>query len=88
MAEVKDNEQKPEVQDSKQKQNVLTLDNVPYDVDSFTDYQKEIYNDIVNYLAQQQRLERWKQGQIHMLQVSLNGKSEEKVDAELKKNEK
>jgi hypothetical protein len=40
-------------------------------------------NDIKNYQAQQNRLERWKQGQIHMLQVSLNGKSEEKVEEEV-----
>ena len=83
MAEVKDNEQKPEVQDSEQKQNVLTLDEVPYDIDSFTDYQKEIVNDIKNYQAQQNRLERWKQGQVHVLRVSLNGQSEEKVDKEV-----
>ena len=83
MAEVKYNEQKPEVKDSEQKPNVLTLDEVPYDIDSFTDYQKEIVNDIKNYQAQQNRLERWKQGQVHVLRVSLNGQSEEKVEAEV-----
>ena len=83
MAKKKDNEQKPEVIDSKQKSPVLTLDEVEYDVSDFTDYQKDIYNDILNYLAQQNRLERWKQGQVHVLRVSLNGQSEEKVDEEV-----
>jgi len=83
MAKVKDNEQQPEVIDSEQKSPVLTLDEVEYDVSGFTDYQKDIYNDILNYLAQQQRLERWKQGQVHMLRVSLNGEVEESVDAEV-----
>ena len=83
MAKVKDNEQQPEVIDSEQKSPVLTLDEVEYDVSGFTDYQKDIYNDILNYLAQQQRLERWKQGQVHMLRVSLNGEVEENVDAEV-----
>ena len=83
MAKVKDNEQQPEVIDSEQKSPVLTLDEVEYDVSDFTDYQKDIYNDILNYLAQQQRLERWKQGQVHMLRVSLNGEVEEGVDKEV-----
>ena len=83
MAKVKDNEQQPEVIDSEQKSPVLTLDEVEYDVSDFTDYQKDIYNDILNYLAQQQRFERWKQGQVHMLRVSLNGEVEENVDAEV-----
>ena len=83
MAKVKDNEQQPEVIDSEQKSPVLTLDEVEYDVSDFTDYQKDIYNDILNYLAQQQRLERWKQGQVHMLRVSLNGEVEENVDKEV-----
>ena len=83
MAKVKDNEQQPEVIDSEQKSPVLTLDEVEYDVSDFTDYQKDIYNDILNYLAQQQRLERWKQGQVHMLRVSLNGEVEENMDAEV-----
>ena len=83
MAKVKDNEQQPEVIDSEQKSPVLTLDEVEYDVSGFTDYQKDIYNDILNYLAQQQRLERWKQGQVHMLRVSLNGEVEENVDKEV-----
>ena len=83
MAKVKDNEQQPEVIDSEQKSPVLTLDEVEYDVSGFTDYQKDIYNDILNYLAQQQRLERWKQGQVHVLRASLNGQSEEKVEAEV-----
>ena len=83
MAKVKDNEQQPEVIDSEQKSDVLTLDEVEYDVSGFTDYQKDIYNDILNYLAQQQRLERWKQGQVHMLRVSLNGEVEESVDKEV-----
>ena len=83
MAKVKDNEQQPEVIDSEQKSPVLTLDEVEYDVSGFTDYQKDIYNDILNYLAQQQRLERWKQGQVHMLRVSLNGEVEENMDAEV-----
>ena len=83
MAKVKDNEQQPEVIDSEQKSPVLTLDEVEYDVSGFTDYQKDIYNDILNYLSQQQRLERWKQGQVHMLRVSLNGEVEESVDAEV-----
>ena len=82
MAKVKNNEQKPEVQDSKQNPNVMTMDDVEYDIDSFTDYQNEIWKDIINYLAQQQRLERWKQGQIHMPRISLNDESEEK-EAEL-----
>ena len=83
MAKVKDNEQQPEVIDSEQKSPVLTLDEVEYDVSDFTDYQKDIYNDIPNYLAQQNRLERWKQGQVHMLRVSLNGEVEENMDAEV-----
>ena len=83
MAKVKDNEQQPEVIDSEQKSPVLTLDEVEYDVSDFTDYQKDIYNDILNYLAQQQRLERWKQGQVHMLRVSLNGEVEENVEEEV-----
>ena len=83
MAKVKDNEQQPEVIDSEQKSPVLTLDEVEYDVSDFTDYQKDIYNDILNYLAQQNRLERWKQGQVHMLRVSLNGEVEENMDAEV-----
>ena len=83
MAKVKDNEQQPEVIDSEQKSPVLTLDEVEYDVSDFTDYQKDIYNDILNYLSQQQRLERWKQGQVHMLRVSLNGEVEENVDKEV-----
>ena len=83
MAKVKDNEQQPEVIDSEQKSPVLTLDEVEYDVSGFTDYQKDIYNDILNYLSQQQRLERWKQGQVHMLRVSLNGEVEENVEEEV-----
>ena len=83
MAKVKDNEQKPEVIDSEQKSDVLTLDDVPYDIADMTDVQKEIVNDIKNYQAQQNRLERWKQGQVHVLRVSLNGQSEEKVEAEV-----
>jgi len=82
MAKVKDNEQKPEVQDIEHKSDVVTLDDVPYDVDSFTDYQKDIYNDIINYLAQQQRLERWKRGQVYMLRESLNDKHEVAEEAE------
>ena len=83
MAEVKDNEQKPEVIDSEQKSPVLTLDEVEYDIADMTDVQKEIVNDIKNYQAQQNRLERWKQGQVHVLRASLNGQSEEKVEAEV-----
>ena len=83
MAKDKDNEQKPEVIDSEQKSDVLTLDDVPYDIADMTDVQKEIVNDIKNYQAQQNRLERWKQGQVYILRVSLNGKSEEKVEAEV-----
>ena len=83
MAKVKDNEQQPEVIDSEQKSDVLTLDDVPYDIEDMTAYQKEIVNDIKNYQAQQNRLERWKQGQVHVLRVSLNGQSEEKVDEEV-----
>ena len=83
MAKVKDNEQQPEVIDSEQKSPVLTLDDVPYDIEDMTDYQKEIVNDIKNYQAQQNRLERWKQGQVHVLRASLNGQSEEKVEAEV-----
>ena len=83
MAKVKDNEQQPEVIDSEQKSPVLTLDEVEYDVSGFTDYQKDIYNDILNYLSQQQRLERWKQGQVHMLRLSLNGEVEENVEEEV-----
>ena len=83
MAKVKDNEQQPEVIDSEQKSDVLTLDEVEYDIADMTDVQKEIVNDIKNYQAQQNRLERWKQGQIYMIRVSLNGQSEEKVEAEV-----
>ena len=83
MAKVKDNEQQPEVIDSEQKSDVLTLDEVEYDIADMTDVQKEIVNDIKNYQAQQNRLERWKQGQVHVLRASLNGQSEEKVDEEV-----
>ena len=83
MAKVKDNEQQPEVIDSEQKSDVLTLDDVPYDIADMTDVQKEIVYDIKNYQAQQNRLERWKQGQIYVLRVSLNGQSEEKVEEEV-----
>ena len=83
MAKVKDNEQQPEVIDSEQKSDVLTLDEVKYDIEDMTAYQKEIVNDIKNYQAQQNRLERWKQGQVHVLRASLNGQSEEKVDEEV-----
>ena len=83
MAKVKDNEQQPEVIDSEQKSDVLTLDEVEYDIADMTDVQKEIVNDIKNYQAQQNRLERWKQGQVHMLRVSLNGEVEENVEAEV-----
>ena len=83
MAKVKDNEQQPEVIDSEQQSDVLTLDDVKYDIEDMTDYQKEIVNDIKNYQAQQNRLERWKQGQIYVLRVSLNGQSEENVEAEV-----
>ena len=83
MAKVKDNEQQPEVIDSEQKSDVLTLDDVPYDIADMTDVQKEIVNDIKNYQAQQNRLERWKQGQIYVLRVSLNGEVEENMDAEV-----
>ena len=83
MAKVKDNEQQPEVIDSEQKSDVITVDDVPYDYADMTDVQKEIVNDIKNYQAQQNRLERWKQGQIYVLRVSLNGEAEEKVDAEV-----
>ena len=83
MAKVKDNEQQPEVIDSEQQSDVLTLDDVKYDIEEMTAYQKEIVNDIKNYQAQQNRLERWKQGQIYVLRVSLNGQSEEKVEAEV-----
>ena len=83
MAKVKDNEQQPEVIDSEQKSDVLTLDEVEYDIADMTDVQKEIVNDIKNYQAQQNRLERWKQGQIYVLRVSLNGEVEENVDAEV-----
>ena len=83
MAKVKDNEQQPEVIDSEQKSDVLTLDEVEYDIADMTDVQKEIVNDIKNYQAQQNRLERWKQGQVYILKVSLNGQSEEKVEEEV-----
>ena len=80
MAKVKDNEQKPEVLDGEQKSPVLTLDDVEHNIEGMTDYQKEIVNDINNYQVQQNRLERWKQGQVYMLRVSLNGKSEEEPE--------
>ena len=83
MAKVKDNEQQPEVIDSEQQSDVITVDDVPYDYADMTEVQKEIVNDIKNYQAQQNRLERWKQGQVHVLRVSLNGQSEEKVEAEV-----
>ena len=83
MAKVKDNEQKPEVLDSEQKSPVLTLDDVEHNIEGMTDYQKEIVNDINNYQVQQNRLERWKQGQVHVLRASLNGQSEENIDAEV-----
>jgi len=82
MAEVKDNEQKPDLQDKEKKPNILTLDDVEYDINNMTDYQKDIINDINNYQVQQSRLERWKQGQIYILQVSLNGQSKEDVSDE------
>ena len=83
MAKVKDNEQQPEVIDSEQKSDVITVDDVPYDYADMTEVQKEIVNDIKNYQAQQNRLERWKQGQIYVLRVSLNGEVEEKVEEEV-----
>ena len=48
MAEVKDNEQKPDLQDKEKKPNILTLDDVEYDINNMTDYQKDIINDINN----------------------------------------
>jgi hypothetical protein len=70
------NEQKPEVQNSKQASTVINVDGVDHNPDNFTEYQKDIYNDIYNYQVQQNRLERWKQGQFHILGMSLKEKVE------------
>ena len=49
-----------------------------------TDYQKQILEDVNNYQVQINRLERWKQGQVHMLRLSLESEVEaEVVEAEV-----
>ena len=50
------------------------------------DYQKQILEDVNNYQVQINRLERWKQGQVHMLRLSLESEVEaEVVEAEVVK---
>jgi len=55
---------------------VLNLDDKEYVIEDMTDYQKLILEDVNNYQVQINRLERWKQGQVHMLRQSLEVKPE------------
>ena len=68
----KDNEQKP----------VLNLDDKEYIIEDMTDFQKAILEDINNYQVQINRLDRWKEGLVHVLRESLNAKPEEVEEAE------
>ena len=62
---------------------VLNLDDKEYVIEDMTDYQKLILEDVNNYQVQINRLERWKQGQVHILRLSLESKVET-VEAEVK----
>tara|TARA_X000001382_G_scaffold59820_1_gene41182 strand:- start:169 stop:390 length:222 start_codon:yes stop_codon:yes gene_type:complete len=62
---------------------VLNLDDKEYAIEDMTDYQKLILEDVNNYQVQINRLERWKQGQVHILRLSLESKVET-VEAEVK----
>ena len=61
---------------------VLNLDDKEYIIKDMTDYQKQILDDVNNYQVQINRLERWKQGQVHMLRQSLEVEPEV-VEAEV-----
>ena len=61
---------------------VLNLDDKEYVIEDMTDYQKLILDDVNNYQVQINRLERWKQGQVHMLRQSLEVEPEV-VEAEV-----
>ena len=61
---------------------VLNLDDKEYIIKDMTDYQKLILEDVNNYQVQINRLERWKQGQVHMLRQSLEVEPEV-VEAEV-----
>ena len=61
---------------------VLNLDDKEYVIEDMTDYQKLILDDVNNYQVQINRLERWKQGQVHMLRQSLKVEPEV-VEAEV-----
>ena len=61
---------------------VLNLDDKEYVIEDMTDYQKLILEDVNNYQVQINRLERWKQGQVHMLRQSLEVEPEV-VEAEV-----
>ena len=63
---------------------VLNLDDKEYVIKDMTNYQKEILDDVNNYQVQINRLERWKQGQVHMLRLSLESEVEpEVIEAEI-----
>jgi len=63
---------------------VLNLDDKEYVIEDMTDYQKQILDDVNNYQIQINRLERWKQGQVHMIRLSLKSEVEaEVVEAEV-----
>jgi|TARA_R110001583_G_scaffold24020_1_gene88044 hypothetical protein len=63
---------------------VLNLDDKEYVIEDMTDYQKQILDDVNNYQVQINRLERWKQGQVHILRLSLESEVEaEVVEAEV-----
>ena len=62
---------------------VLNLDDKEYVIEDMTDYQKLILEDVNNYQVQINRLERWKQGQVHILRLSLESEVET-VEAEVK----
>ena len=63
---------------------VLNLDDKEYVIEDMTDYQKQILDDVNNYQVQINRLERWKQGQVHMIRLSLKSEVEaEVVEAEV-----
>ena len=66
----------------KKEKPVLNLDDKEYVIEDMTDYQKLILDDVNNYQVQINRLERWKQGQIHMLRQSLKVEPEV-VEAEV-----
>ena len=65
---------------NKKEKPVLNLDDKEYVIEDMTDYQKQILEDVNNYQVQINRLERWKQGQVHMLRLSLESKAEAEVE--------